>query len=1034
MNGKKLSIEEARTRLVQLKARLSNVAEQVDREFVGEKEKLGSKPEKTEYESQGQFMTRSNAYDKSLQGMTSRIESTKRDRAGRIWTERLEFVQEEYPTELGVKIGAYDPEKETFEIELTVADFDQEYKGLVNVNSEVAKQFKEDPLNNKGMGFISLAGWGKTALRGAIINWQGIEFPIQIYSIPVLLNEKKIDFKIESASFREPLVGLTGLDKNRTHITYFWDYSTGEVLGPYMNMLLSDSMQAFCYPQKVVIQRGGGNVVLNHFSEGEQRLINYVNVKEISAQCFSPDGTLFATGGGDGSVIIWNTSTGEAIAVGATYPRRQTKNIVSGRVESIEISPNNDFAVVVSEEPYTDRTINMSYTTNVVRVFRISDRMEIYKSFGQAARFAQNGDLLAVGTGNSLKIVDVKTWTTQRQIELKKSFLSESKISSLGFMDNCQTIVCGLTNGDVRLVRTDNGNEYASIEKQSEILGAGGGIRSVEPRKDGRLCAVVEEGGGCALFLIERPIAKETKKTGLPPKIDLEVKFKEPSGNNKLDANEQGEIELKITNSGAGTASGFELSSAMDMENEITFPPSVYIGTILPGKTVIAKIPLLASADILDGKAAITITPKEARGFAPLPIKITFDTKALVPPKLILADVGIEDPNKIGRIEPGEVVKITARIQNTGLGDAAGVRAKISIGGNVFLADGSQSEFDIGTLESGKYSDVNFSIYTNNLATSVPVSITVSELYGKYGIISQPLPLKFNTTIATIQEITVNGKDQKHGDIKVAQGLSVDVDTNIPETQSKNPDAVALVIGISRYKNSNVPSVDYAVHGATIMREYLIHTLGYSEKRIIYAEDENAGKNDFNIMLQRLANYVKPGKSDVFVYYNGHGAPDTKTNEAFFVPYDCDPEYADVSGFPVSDFYSQIAKLPARSITVVLDACFSGSTPKGLLLKGASPALLKVKNPIAAIQNGIVFSSSSENQLSNWYPEKKHGLFTYFFLKGLQGGADANGDKQITVGELEKYLNDNIPEIAREQNREQTPQVLGDTSMVLVKY
>ncbi len=531
----------------------------------------------------------------------------------------------------------------------------------------------------------------------------------------------------------------------------------------------------------------------------------------------------------------------------------------------------------------------------------------------------------------------------------------------------------------------------------------------------------------------QRVLALQSQPSA-PPQLKTIVAFSEPSGNLKLDANESGEIAVTITNGGQGGAFGVEVTAKLESGSGITLSPSAYIGEIPSNQTRTAKLTLHASSDVADGKAVASISYSESNGFAPAGNKITFETKALVPPKLILADVGIEDPNKKGRIEPGEIVKITARIQNTGRGNAEKVRAKISIGENVFLAGGSQSEFDIGTLESGKYSDVNFSIYTNNLATSVPVSLSVSESYGKYGIVSQPLPLSFNKTIATIEEITVKGKDEKYGTIKIATGLSVDVDMNIPKTQSKNPDAVALVIGISRYKNPNVPSVDYAKHGATIMKEYLVNTLGYSEKRIIYAEDENAGKNDFNIMLQKLANYVKPGKSDVFVYYNGHGAPDTKSNEAFFVPYDCDPEYANVSGYPVSEFYGQIGKLPARTITVVLDACFSGSTPKGLLFKGVSPALLKVKNPIAAIQNGVVFSSSSENQLSNWYPEKKHGLFTYFFLKGLEGAADANGDKQITVAELEKYLNDNIPDKAREQNREQTPQVLGDKNRVLVKY
>jgi len=520
----------------------------------------------------------------------------------------------------------------------------------------------------------------------------------------------------------------------------------------------------------------------------------------------------------------------------------------------------------------------------------------------------------------------------------------------------------------------------------------------------------------------------------LPPQIKASIIFSEPSGNLKLDANEMGEIVVTVTNSGQGGAFGVEVNAKIEAGISVTVTPWVYIGEIPSGQVRTTKIILRAGGDVADGKTTASISYGETNGFAPIGNKVTFETKALVPPKLVLADVGIDDFSKNGKIEPGEIVKITARIQNTGNGNAENVKAKISIGENVFLAGGSQSEFEIGTLESGNYADVNFSIYTNNLATIVPVSISVSESYGKYGIASQSLPLSFNKALASIEEITVKGKDDNYGDIKIASGLSVDVDINIPATTVKNPDAVALVIGISKYKNKSVPSVDYAKHGATIMKEYLTNTLGYNGKRIIYADDENAGKNDFNIMLQKLSNMVRADKSDVFVYYNGHGAPDTKTSDAFFVPYDCDPEYANVSGYPVREFYNQIAKLPARSITVVLDACFSGSTPKGLLFKGVSPALLKVKNPIAALKNGIVFSSSSENQLSNWYPEKKHGLFTYYFLKALQGEADANKDHQLTVEEIENFLNDNVPDKARENNREQTPQVIGDKKRVIVKY
>jgi len=86
-----------------------------------------------------------------------------------------------------------------------------------------------------------------------------------------------------------------------------------------------------------------------------------------------------------------------------------------------------------------------------------------------------------------------------------------------------------------------------------------------------------------------------------------------------------------------------------------------------------------------------------------------------------------------------------------------------------------------------------------------------------------------------------------------------------------------------------------------------------------------------------------------------------------------------------------------------------------------------------------IFTASLSDQVSNWYPEKKHGLFTYFFLKGLQGAADLNHDGKITEGEMEQYIRDEntaIPYLSkREFQRPQIPQVIGqDKQKVLVKY
>jgi len=105
-----------------------------------------------------------------------------------------------------------------------------------------------------------------------------------------------------------------------------------------------------------------------------------------------------------------------------------------------------------------------------------------------------------------------------------------------------------------------------------------------------------------------------------------------------------------------------------------------------------------------------------------------------------------------------------------------------------------------------------------------------------------------------------------------------------------------------------------------------------------------------------------------------------------------------------------------------------------VLVKNISPAMLKSASPVRKLSNAVVFSSTGKDQVSHWYPEKRHSLFTYFFMKGLRGEADKDGDRTITVAELKQYLKDKVPYRARRlTGREQTPVVVGDESCELVR-
>jgi hypothetical protein len=265
---------------------------------------------------------------------------------------------------------------------------------------------------------------------------------------------------------------------------------------------------------------------------------------------------------------------------------------------------------------------------------------------------------------------------------------------------------------------------------------------------------------------------------------------------------------------------------------------------------------------------------------------------------------------------------------------------------------------------------------------------------------------------------------------KPATVLASDVDRVPAGTIATSKRRHAVVIGIDEYRQK-LPTADFARRDAEIVSEYLAKVMGYPEENIAVLVGDHAGRADLEKYLERwLPNRVEPGDS-VFVYFSGHGAPNTKTGDAYLVPYDGDPAYIDSTGYPLKRLYDQLAKLPAGEVVVMLDSCFSGAGGRSVVAKGMRPMMLSMDAAIGVSAKTIVLAASSGDQVSSTYETKGHGLFTYFFLKGLQGEADKNGDGRIEIGELYDYVKPQVERVARrEYNNEQTPQLLGSRELL----
>ncbi|MBF0328764.1 MAG: caspase family protein [Nitrospirae bacterium] len=553
----------------------------------------------------------------------------------------------------------------------------------------------------------------------------------------------------------------------------------------------------------------------------------------------------------------------------------------------------------------------------------------------------------------------------------------------------------------------------------------------------------------CAALLISAAEGFAEKRSAnvnvfpAPPNLSATVKFNEPSGNNILDAGETGRLILEIKNSGSGDAFDVRAEIKPDRRIEgLRFDRDISLGTIGAGQSITKEIELAADEEILSGRAVFGIALKEANGFDLKHPGIAFSTKAFEPPMLIVADIGVNDQNGNGKVEPMEIVELTVRVQNKGYGDAREVSVDIKPGDNVFMGGDGHTHFDIGAIRSGKFKDLKFMFYTNTriqAGEKIPLTVQINESRPKFGK-SEPLKLVMNAQQKSIAgPVVVMPEDTgKKDEIQTAGGLSIDVETKIPEGEKAGKYDVAVIIGNRNYSASGLPNVEFADRDARIMKEYLIKTFGYDPMNILYAEDATVAK--FNELFGtendpkgRLYKFVKSGASKVFIYYAGHGAPDLDSTEAYFVPVDANPEFIKANGYKLQTFYNNLSKVHAKKMTIVLDSCFSGNSPVGMLFKNMSPAMVQVKKEYRGPSNAVIITSAAIGQVSNWYPDMKHSLFTYYFFKALQGEADKNSDKKITIAELRSYLKEHVPYMAgRLNNREQEPVVNGHDSDVIV--
>ncbi|MEI2300322.1 caspase family protein [Ensifer sp. MJa1] len=254
----------------------------------------------------------------------------------------------------------------------------------------------------------------------------------------------------------------------------------------------------------------------------------------------------------------------------------------------------------------------------------------------------------------------------------------------------------------------------------------------------------------------------------------------------------------------------------------------------------------------------------------------------------------------------------------------------------------------------------------------------------------------------------------------------------------------ALLIGVGTYQN--LPP-KFTLHGPkndlVAMQEMLTGKLGFDPSSIRVLKDEQANREAILAAIDTwLVEGTKPGDR-VYLYYSGHGlqvqdqdGDEEDGMDEALAPVDIVAGDTDWQGAVLDDEIDQrLERLKGRAVTLVIDACHSGTISRSLsedvaagidgarflprpnarpveqaLTRGLRIDLAVVDKPKLVSEVGVTAWSASAPYQVAWEDvrlpvEERHGVFTAAFVAGQSGAAaDANGNGLTSNAELFEFV------------------------------
>jgi uncharacterized caspase-like protein len=255
--------------------------------------------------------------------------------------------------------------------------------------------------------------------------------------------------------------------------------------------------------------------------------------------------------------------------------------------------------------------------------------------------------------------------------------------------------------------------------------------------------------------------------------------------------------------------------------------------------------------------------------------------------------------------------------------------------------------------------------------------------------------------------------------------MNRDVVPDAPGKQQGFPPGrrLIVVVGIDQYRSW--PRLHNAVNDARGARDLFLG-LGFEEVVPPLLDEMATGEAIRRLVTDDLS---KLRTSDSLVlFFAGHGhtvlsrfEDSQPVKTGYLVPADGDGPHGVVATWlRVDTWLSDVARLPARHILVILDACYSGVALGSLVRwRGAGPTSSRSLESLQRRRSRRVITSALDDQRAmDGGPVPGHSLFTGCLIEGLTWGLVQHGRTVTTGSEIGRYVQE---QVTTYPNSTQTP-------------